>query len=210
MADNKSQAQHLASLDFDISGIIETLKQVDEQTKAMGQQVGKNFYSEFQKGANEAKSASTTTVPKFVDEDAIESATQQISQLNSEYGKLAKTVERYNAKGNLTSGKNTFIDDAGIETVGRYNKKMEEVGKTITANYAKAEKEAEAQLKKEQALRDNFYKKNMTQIDAEIAERERQAKVFSAQIKEQMTLRAKEEAEAQKVVTQIERMIEKQ
>lgn len=210
MADNKSQAQHLASLDFDISGIIETLKQVDEQTKAMGLQVGKNFYSEFQKGANEAKSASTTTVPKFVDEDAIESATQQISQLNSEYGKLAKTVESYNASGKLVGGKNTFIDSTGIETVVKYNEKLETIGQTITANYAKAEKEAEAQLKKEQALRDNFYKKNMTQIDAEIAERERQAKVFSAQIKEQMTLRAKEESEAQKVVTQIERMIEKQ
>lgn len=210
MADNKSQAQHLASLDFDISQLIETLRQVDEQTKAYGLQAGKNFYTEFQKGANETKTSSSTTTPKFVDEDSIESEIQQVSKLDAEYGKLAKTVERYNAKGNLTSGKNTFIDDAGIETVVRYNKKMEEVGKTITANYAKAEKAAESQLKKEQALRDNFYKKNMTQIDAEISERERQSQVFSAQIKEQMTLRVKEETEAKKVVSQIERMIEKQ
>lgn len=210
MADSKSQAQHLASLDFDISQLIETLRQVDEQTKAYGLQAGKNFYTEFQKGANETKTSSSTTAPKIVDEESLQSATEQLEKLETEYGKLAKTVERYNAKGALTGGKNTFIDDSGIETVVRYNKKMEEVGKTITANYAKAEKAAEAQLKKEQALRDNFYKKNMTQIDAEIAERERQSKVFSAQIKEQMTLRVKEQNEAKNVVSQIERMLEKQ
>lgn len=210
MAENKSQAQHLASLDFDISKLIETLKQVDEQTKAYGLQAGKNFYGEFQRGVNETKSSSATTTPKIVDDKSIESATQQISQLNSEYGKLAKTVENYNASGKLVGGKNTFIDSSGIETVVKYNEKLETVGQTMTANYAKAEKAAQAQLQKEQALRDNFYKRNMTQIDAEIAERERQSKVFSAQIKEQMTLRVKEETEAKKVVSQIERMIEKQ
>lgn len=210
MAENKSQAQHLASLDFDISQIIENLKQVDEQTKAYGLQSGKNFYSEFQKGVNETKSSSATTTPKIIDDKSIQSATQQISQLNSEYGKLAKTVENYNASGKLVGGKNTFIDSSGIETVVKYNKKLETVGQTMTANYAKAEKAAQAQIQKEQALRDSFYKKNMTQIDAEIAERERQSKVFSAQIKEQMTLRVKEQNEAKNVVSQIERMIEKQ
>lgn len=210
MAENKSQAQHLASLDFDISQIIENLKQVDEQTKAYGLQAGKNFYSEFQKGVNETKSSSTTTAPKIIDDKSIESATQQIGRLNSEYGKLAKTVENYNASGKLVGGKNTFIDSSGIETVVKYNEKLETVGQTMTANYAKAEKAAQAQIQKEQALRDNFYKKNMTQIDAEIAERERQSKAFSAQIKEQMTLRVKEQNEAEDVVSQIERMIEKQ
>lgn len=210
MAENKSQAQHLASLDFDISQLIETLKQVDEQTKAYGLQAGKNFYGEFQRGVNETKSSSATTTPKIIDDKSIESATQQISQLNSEYGKLAKTVENYNASGKLVGGKNTFIDSSGIETVVKYNEKLETVGQTMTANYAKAEKAAQAQLQKEQALRDNFHKKNMTQIDAEIAERERQSKIFSAQIKEQMTLRVKEQNEAKNVVSQIERMIEKQ
>lgn len=210
MAENKSQAQHLASLDFDISQLIETLKQVDEQTKAYGLQAGKNFYGEFQRGVNETKSSSATTTPKIIDDKSIESATQQISQLNSEYGKLAKTVENYNASGKFVGGKNTFIDSSGIETVVKYNEKLETVGQTMTANYAKAEKAAQAQLQKEQALRDNFHKKNMTQIDAEIAERERQSKIFSAQIKEQMTLRVKEQNEAKNVVSQIERMIEKQ
>ena len=210
MAENKSQAQHLASLDFDISKLIETLKQVDEQTKAYGLQAGKNFYGEFQRGVNETKSSSATTTPKIIDDKSIQSATQQISQLNSEYGKLAKTVENYNASGKLVGGKNTFIDSSGIETVVKYNEKLETVGQTMTANYAKAEKAAQAQIQKEQALRDNFYKKNMTQIDAEIAERERQSKAFSAQIKEQMTLRVKEQNEAKNVVSQIERMIEKQ
>lgn len=210
MAENKSQAQHLTSLDFDISGLIESLRQADEQTQKYALEIGKNFYNNFQKGASEGQSTRNITTPKFVDEDSIESATQQVAKLETEYGKLAKTVENYNSSGKLIGGKNTFIDSSGIETVVKYNEKLEEVGQTMTANYAKAEKVAEAQLKKEQALRDNFYKKNMTQIDAEIAERERQAKVFSSQIQEQMTLRVKEEAEAQKVVSQIERMVEKQ
>lgn len=209
MDENKSQAQHLTSLDFDISGLIESLRQADEQTQKYALEIGKNFYNNFQKGASEIQST-TTDAPKIVDEKSIESATQQVAKMEIEYGKLAKTVENYNSSGKLIGGKNTFIDSSGIETVVKYNEKLEEVGQTMTANYAKAEKAAEAQLKKEQALRDNFYKKNMTQIDAEIAERERQAKVFSSQLQEQMTLRVKEEAEAQKVVSQIERMVEKQ
>ena len=128
MADNKSQAQHLASLDFDISQLIETLKQVDEQTKAYGLQAGKNFYTEFQKGANETKTSSSTTAPKIVDEDSLKSATQQVQKLETEYGKLAKTVTSLNSSGGVVSQRVTLIDGNQVQTVLKYNSALETRG----------------------------------------------------------------------------------
>ena len=141
MADNKSQAQHLASLDYDISKLIETLKQVDEQTKAYGLQAGKNFYGEFQRGVNETKSSSATTTPKIIDDKSIESATQQISQLNSEYGKLAKTVTTFDSSGALSSKKVTFVDENSVQTVLKYDSALKQTGVTVTENAAKQERE---------------------------------------------------------------------
>lgn len=139
MAENKSQAQHLASLDFDISQIIENLKQVDEQTKAYGLQAGKNFYSEFQKGVNETKSSSATTTPKIIDDKSIQSATQQISQLNSEYGKLAKTVTAFDSSGSPKSMRLTYIDENGVQTVVKYNEAIKNTGTIVTENALKEE-----------------------------------------------------------------------
>lgn len=143
MADNKSQAQHLASLDFDISQLIETLKQVDEQTKAYGLQAGKNFYTEFQKGANETKTSSSTTAPKIVDEDSLKSATQQVQKLETEYGKLAKTVTSLNSSGGVVSQRVTYIDDNQVQTVLKYNSALKQTGVTITENTAKQEKQTQ-------------------------------------------------------------------
>ena len=137
MADNKSQAQHLASLDFDISQLIETLRQVDEQTKAYGLQAGKNFYTEFQKGANETKTSSSTTAPKIVDEQSLQSATEQLKKLETEYGKLAKTVTSLNASGGVNSKKATYIDENLIQTVIKYRGEIEKTGIVITQNIAK-------------------------------------------------------------------------
>lgn len=139
MAENKSQAQHLASLDFDISQIIENLKQVDEQTKAYGLQAGKNFYSEFQKGVNETKGSSETTTPKIIDDKSIQSATQQISQLNSEYGKLAKTVTAFDSSGSPKSRRLTYIDENGVQTVVKYNEAIKNTGTIVTENALKEE-----------------------------------------------------------------------
>lgn len=149
MAENKSQAQHLASLDFDISQLIETLKEVDEQTKAYGLQAGKNFYTEFQKGSNEVKTSSGTTAPKIVDEESLKSATQQVQKLESEYGKLAKTVTSLNASGGVVSQRATYIDENQVQTVLKYNSAIEKTGIIITQNTAKEQsdrKKIESQI----------------------------------------------------------------
>lgn len=141
MAENKSQAQHLASLDFDISQLIETLKQVDEQTKAYGLQAGKNFYTEFQKGSNEIKTTSGTNAPKIIDEESIKSATNQIQKLETEYGKLYKTVTSLNSSGDVVSKRATYVDENQIQTVIKYRGEIEKTGIVITQNTAKEQSE---------------------------------------------------------------------
>lgn len=140
MDENKSQAQHLTSLDFDISGLIESLRQADEQTQKYALEIGKNFYNNFQKGASEIQST-TTDAPKIVDEKSIESATQQVAKLETEYGKLAKTVTSLNASDATTSQKITYIDENGVQTVLKYNSAIEETGRVITQNLAKEQSE---------------------------------------------------------------------
>lgn len=197
MADNKSQAQHLASLDFDISGIIETLKQVDEQTKAMGLQVGKNFSQSVQDGAKAYSSSGTAGVP-FLDDQQIINAKMQLQQLSAEYGKLVTIATSYNEKtGALT----------GTVNYERFGQKMSQQFQYIGGQWELMTTKQQENYNK---LLENAQYKNRSMIDAEIAERERQSKVFSAQIKEQMTLRVREENEAKNSVSQIERMIEKQ
>ena len=143
MAENKSQAQHLVSLDFDISGIIESLRQVDEQTQKYALEIGKNFYNNFQKSINDIQSSSEITAPKIVDDKTIQSAAEQVKRLDSEYGKLAKTVTSFNATGDLATRRETYINDNQIQTVLRYNSALEQTGKTVTENQARQEKQTQ-------------------------------------------------------------------
>lgn len=167
MAENKSQAQHLTSLDFDISGIIKTLQEADEQTQEMGLQIGKNFSTNFQKGANENIGKDGTSFSNIIDEKSIKSATTQIDRLDSSYGKLAKTVKTFNDESKTGSLSKTFIDESGIQTVVKYNTAISESGEiaqktseTITQNYSKQEEQTE-RLKKQ--IDDLIYKRERFQ-----------------------------------------------
>ena len=154
MAENKSGAQHLASLDLDVSGVFESLKKVDEEVRELGLSIGKNFQSYFDEGLSQGGSDGTT--PDALSSNLIDSAAQSVTKLNTEYGKLAKTVQTFDEAGGLTSQKMTFIDDKGIQTVVRYNAAVEDsktvleaTGKTITDNAAKREsdqKKLESQI----------------------------------------------------------------
>lgn len=154
MAENKSGAQHLASLDLDVSGVFESLKKVDEEVRELGLSIGKNFQSYFDEGLSQGGSDGTT--PDALSSNLIDSAAHSVTKLNTEYGKLAKTVQTFDEAGGLTSQKMTFIDDKGIQTVVRYNAAVEDsktvleaTGKTITDNAAKREsdqKKLESQI----------------------------------------------------------------
>lgn len=152
MAENKSGAQHLASLDLDVSGVFESLKKVDEDIREKGLSIGKNFKSAF----NEGFGGSDGSTPEPLNSDFIGSAAQSVANLNTEYGKLAKTVQTFDEAGGLASQKMTFVDDKGIQTVVKYNAAvkdsktvLEATSKTITDNAAKREsdqKKLESQI----------------------------------------------------------------
>lgn len=135
MAENKSGAQHLASLDLEISGILESLKKADEQIQEYGKAAGKNFNSAFSEGLGDT----SQNTPEPLKSDPIKSTTEAVTKLNTEYGKLAKTVQTFNSAGQLTSQKTTFINENGVQTVLKYNEALEQTGKTITDNTAKQE-----------------------------------------------------------------------
>lgn len=152
MADNKSGAQHLASLDLEISGILESLKKADEQIQEYGKAAGKNFNSAFSEGLG----STSDNTPAPLNTEPIKNTTDAVTNLNAEYGKLAKTIQTFDQSGALTSQKMTFIDDQGVQTVVKYNAAvensktiLEETGKTITDNAAKREsdqKKLESQI----------------------------------------------------------------
>lgn len=138
---NQSQAQHLASLDFDISGIIETLQKVDELTKSSAVQAGKNFSESFKSGIESVQQA-TTVNTDIIDSKSVSNAKEQVKELSSAYGELAKTVQTLNASGEQTRTTKTFIDENDIQTVVRYKSTIEATGATITTNYAKQQSES--------------------------------------------------------------------
>lgn len=154
MAENKSQAQHLASLDFDISGIIETLKQVDEQTKAYGLQVGKNFSQSVQSGLNEGNKSYASQIPQFIDEKQLSSAKEKLDEISASYSKLSKTVMTYDADNNLLRGSITYDDAAGKKVVEQYRMiegEWKRLTSTQTNDTAKQEKQVQqvvAQIEK--------------------------------------------------------------
>lgn len=147
MAENKSSAQHLASLDLEISGILESLKKADEQIQEYGKAAGKNFNSAFSEGLG----STSQDTPEPLKSDPIKSTTEAVTKLNTEYGKLAKTVQTLDAAGTTLSKRETYITDSQVQTVLRYNGALEQTGKTITDNAAKREadqKKAESQIDK--------------------------------------------------------------
>lgn len=155
MAENKSGAQHLASLDVDVSGVFESLKKVDEDIREKGLSIGKNFKSAF----NEGFGGSDGSTPEPLNSDFIGSAAHSVTKLNTEYGKLAKTVQSVNQEGNLDSLNKKFVNQDGIQTLVKYNAVvkdsktvLEETGRIITDNIAKREADQKKIQEQTQAL----------------------------------------------------------
>ena len=145
MADNKSGAQHITRLDFDISGILETLQQVDIQTREMGIQIGKNWASSFKEGMSNADISNIKT-PSIIDENQLKSAKVQLDKVAESYGKLAKTVMTYDADNNLLRGSITYDDAAGKKVVEQYqmiDREWKKITSTQTEDYLKQEKQVQ-------------------------------------------------------------------
>lgn len=216
MAENKSGAQHLASLDLEISGILESLKKADEQIQEYGKAAGKNFNSAFSQGLGDS-SGKTQSV---LDSGSIKNAVQGVSNLTEGYKDLVKTVQELDSAGNLLSGKNTFVSDNNVQTVVKYNAALEETGRTITQNiqsrkeqedaawaeYEKQEKERlniveqqrkawEQYDKQVQAAENRIESETQKQIAAYEKELELQEKIKQSQIGESYSDYNKQEQE---------------
>ena len=100
MAENKSQAQHLASLDLDISDLLKTLKEVDEQIKQSGIEAGKTWSTSVKQGMQNAFSESTNGIKEFgnsVSEQkkVVKDYGNQVENLSESYEKSGKSGESF-------------------------------------------------------------------------------------------------------------------
>lgn len=100
MAENKSQAQHLASLDLDISDLLKTLKEVDEQIKQSGIEAGKTWSASVKQGMQNAFSESSNGIKEFgnsVSEQkkVVKDYGNQVENLSESYEKSGKSGESF-------------------------------------------------------------------------------------------------------------------
>lgn len=165
MAKNESQAKHLTSLDFEISGILESLRKVDEETQKWALQAGKSYSQKFQEGFNSLQENKEISTPKIVDEKSIKSATEQVELLSNSYGKLAKVVGEYNKSRENIGSRKTFIDERGIETLIKYNEKEEELTYTVTNNLKKQEQAVSSIIERLNTLRRGREEARLTLTD---------------------------------------------
>lgn len=145
MADNKSGAQHITRLDFDISGILQTLQEVDAQTRTYGIEIGKNWATSLKEGMDSVN-LSNMKPPSVIDENQLKSAKAQLDKVAESYGKLAKTVMTYDANNNLLRGSITYDDAAGKKIVEQYqmiDKEWKKITSTQTNDYQKQEKQVQ-------------------------------------------------------------------
>lgn len=237
MADNKG-AQKLTELELGVSQIFKQLEDVRQEIEKASIESGKAWRDGFNKGMSQTAQTVTSNVvdtkqldkaktsldnisksaqnakfnvSKILDETEITKYKTQLDAIARSMGEFSKASVKQTDKGLF--GSVTFDDKLGNKFIQQYQLIESEWKKLSTQqveDIAKRQTQEQAALKEAQALKDNFYKKNLSQIDAEIQERERQAKVFSAQLKSQMQARAQEEKAVASVTEEIDKQIKKQ
>lgn len=237
MADNKG-AQKLTELELGVSQIFKQLEDVRQEIEKASIESGKAWRDGFNKGMSQTAQTVTSNVvdtkqldnaktsldnisksaqnakfnvSKILDETEIAKYKTQLDAIARSMGEFSKASVKQTNKGLF--GSVTFDDKLGNKFIQQYELIESEWKKLSTQqveDIAKRQTQEQAALKEAQTLKDNFYKKNLSQIDAEIQERERQAKVFSAQLKSQMQARVQEEKAVASVTKEIDKQIEKQ
>lgn len=201
MAENKSKgAQHLTRLDLDISGIVESLEKAKEQIEQYSVDIGKTYQTGLQNGIKSVSEATANNGNTKTDLfGGIEDSAKHAEKI------MREIVTKINGEITKLYDKKDLGNFQFLETTLQMSKEGEKLTENIIKDYdlqeKAAKKAAEAQrkeLEKQQAIKDNFYKKNATQIDFEIRQREEQGRRFSAMLKQQMQEEAKESAARKK------------
>lgn len=195
MADNG--IQHLTSLDIDISGIYASLQEAQKAIEEYSLQLGETAAKNIQDGLKKTKIDEKIELPFDGFAESAEKAERIVRESTTTInGELKKIYEKKDL-GNFNYLETTMqmLKDSSTKVTEKVTTDYE----AQTNAMKKAAQEQEKELERQQKIKDDFYKKNKTQIDTEIAERERQSKVFSALIKEQMEAEVKAEQEQEKV-----------
>lgn len=189
MAENKSKgAQHLTSLDLDISGVLTSLEEAKNQIEKYSIESGKSWIDNLNKSADQS-GAAKFDVSKIIDNTKLEEAKKSLEELAIEMGKFSKTAVQQ--KGDSVLGSITYDDSSGKKLIAQYEligNEWEKISTKQINDIEKREKLEQKELERSQKIKDSFYQKNSTQIDVEIKKREEAANRFSAQLKAQMEL----------------------
>lgn len=155
--------------------------------------------------------------------EEIEDAKERLLSLLSTYGRIGSVKIDTDANSESLRATVTTIDDYGRKItevfatqrkeitnaagkVVEYQNTWQKVSSSITENLEQQRKALEQQEKQ----RENFYKRNMTESDYLIKQRQDEAKAFSASLKAQMEAEVQLENQQKKRIAYMDKLIERQ
>ena len=155
--------------------------------------------------------------------EEIEDAKERLLSLLSTYGRIGSVKIDTDANSEALRATVTTIDDYGRKItevfatqrkeitnaagkVVEYQNTWQKVSSSITENLEQQRKALEQQEKQ----RENFYKRNMTESDYLIKQRQDEAKAFSASLKAQMEAEVQLENQQKKRIAYMDKLIERQ
>lgn len=151
MAENKNKgAQHLTSLDLDISGILSSLEeakaQIEQYSLETGQIFRKNITETVTQSANDIKNASANfDFSKILDSNDIEKVKESLEELAKTYGDFAKSSITSSEKGLF--GSITYDDSFGTTITKQFKLVEDGWEETSTKVINNAQKMAQEQIK---------------------------------------------------------------
>ncbi len=186
---NETITRHLAKLDFDVSGVANQLGNVETMLKNASDEA-ENTKKSFDK-VFENFSTQKNISPILNYDDATKYK-NELEEILKTKGEISKLQFKTDADGGLYGASVEITDSQGKKIRESFElvQKSVENAKTGVKEYESAwvssGKNIYQSLKTLQEQQDDFYKKNMSQFDFEIKQREIQGQNFSKQLKEQM------------------------
>lgn len=149
MAENNrgKQPQHLTSVDIDISGVLESLRQVNEAIEKSSNEVGDKWANNINKYKEQIQSSFTES---FGDMKALGDTSSQLKQIQSSYENLAKASVTAGKDGKIAKQSITVTESDGTKTVAQYKRienSLKLVSTTQTKNAAKDKSDKEKAIR---------------------------------------------------------------
>lgn len=199
---------------IDESGGANTLENVRKNVKKMSDQIKESFADITDEQG---------IISSIFSKEEIDDAKERLLSLLSVYGRIGSVKIDTDANNEALRATVTTIDDYGRKItevfttqrkeitnaageVVEYQNTWQKVSSSITENLEQQRKALEQQEKQ----RENFYKRNMTESDYLIKQRQDEAKAFSASLKAQMEAEVQLENQQKKRIAYMDKLIERQ